>query len=72
MAVSVVCGLHGAGRPLSDFFWQPDTIDKMIYQHHLTFAAQLLNVYGMCVVKLRICPYLLALNFSKDIDGSFG
>lgn len=31
----------------------------------MVFAAQLLNVYGMWVVKLSICTYLLALNFSK-------
>jgi hypothetical protein len=65
MAVSVACGLNGAGRLLSDPFWQPDGVHKMIYQNHLTFAAQLLNVYGMWVVKLSICAYLLALNFSK-------
>jgi hypothetical protein len=65
MVLSIVCGLSGAGRLLGDPFWQPDAVDKMIFQNHLTFATQLCNVYGMFVVKLSICAYLLALNFSK-------
>jgi hypothetical protein len=65
MAVSIACGANGAGRMLGDPFWPPDAVTKMILQNHLTFAAQLLNVYGMFVVKLSICAYLLPLNFSK-------
>ncbi|KAF2849533.1 hypothetical protein T440DRAFT_555830 [Plenodomus tracheiphilus IPT5] len=65
MIVTIVCGFNGAGRLLEDPFWQPNAVDKMIYQNHLTFASQLLNVYGMWVVKLSICVYLLALNFSR-------
>ncbi|OAL04520.1 hypothetical protein IQ06DRAFT_214410 [Phaeosphaeriaceae sp. SRC1lsM3a] len=65
MGISIACGLNGAGRLLRDPFWQPDPVEKMVFQNHLTFAAQLLNVYGMWVVKLSICAYLLALNFSR-------
>lgn len=65
MAVTIACGMSGAGRLLRDPFWQPNAVDKMIYQNHLTFASQLLNVYGMWVVKLSICAYLLVLDFSR-------
>jgi hypothetical protein len=65
MALSIACGMKGAGRLLGDPFWQPNAVDKMILQNHLTFAAQLCNIYGIFVVKLSICAYLLALNFSK-------
>jgi hypothetical protein len=65
MAVTIVSGFNGAGRLLSDPFWQPDTVEKMVYQNRLVFAAQLLNVYAMWIVKLSICTYLLALNFSR-------
>jgi hypothetical protein len=65
MAVTIVSGFNGAGRLLSDSFWQPDTVEKMVYQNRLVFAAQLLNVYAMWIVKLSICTYLLALNFSR-------
>ncbi|KAF2628945.1 hypothetical protein BU25DRAFT_409439 [Macroventuria anomochaeta] len=61
-SAAIACGFAGAGRPLHDTFW---TLDKMIYQNHLTFTSQLLNVYGIWVVKLSIRAYLLALNFSK-------
>lgn len=65
IVISIVYGFNGAGRLLRDPFWEPDREDKQIYQNHLTFADQLLNVYGMWIVKLSICAYLLALNFSK-------
>jgi hypothetical protein len=65
MIVTIACGMSGAGRLLRDPFWQPDAVDKMVYQNHLTFVSQLLNVYGMWIVKLSICAYLLALNFSR-------
>jgi hypothetical protein len=58
MAVSIVRSFYGAGQILSDPFWQPNPVDKMIYQNHITFAAQLLNVYGIWVVKLSICANL--------------
>jgi hypothetical protein len=64
-SVAIVAGYNGAGRLLDDQFWNPDTVEKMVLVNHLTFASQLLNVYGMWVVKLSICAYLLALNFSK-------
>jgi hypothetical protein len=66
MSTVVVAGFNDAGRLLSDPFWQPDAVEKMVYQNHLTFIAQLLNVYGMWVIKMSICAYLLALNFSKE------
>ncbi|KAI8931672.1 hypothetical protein NX059_011319 [Plenodomus lindquistii] len=65
MIVTIICGFNGAGRLLEDPFWQPNPIDKAINQNHLTFASQLLNVYGMWVIKLSICAYLMALNFSR-------
>ncbi|KAL1801325.1 hypothetical protein ACET3X_001667 [Alternaria dauci] len=65
ISVSIVSGFNGAGRLMSDPFWQPDTVEKMVYQNHLVFASQLLNVYAMWIVKLSICTYLLVLNFSR-------
>jgi hypothetical protein len=65
ISVAIVSGFNGAGRLLSDPFWQPDAVEKMVYQNCLVFASQLLNVYAMWVVKLSICTYLLALNFSR-------
>ncbi|KAH7067877.1 hypothetical protein FB567DRAFT_541392 [Paraphoma chrysanthemicola] len=66
MIVTIVCGFNGAGRLLRDHFWKPNAQDMMIYQNHLTFASQLLNIYGMWIVKLSICAYLLALNFTRS------
>jgi hypothetical protein len=66
ISVSIVSGFNGAGRLMSDPFWQPDTVEKMVYQNHLVFASQLLNVYAMWIVKLSICTYLLVLNFSRE------
>jgi hypothetical protein len=63
MTVTIVCGMSGAGRLLCDPFWQADAVNKMVYQNHFRFASQLLNVYGMWIVKLSICAYLLALDF---------
>jgi hypothetical protein len=65
ITVTILAGFNGAGRLLDNPFWKPDTAVKMVYQNHLTFASQLLNVYGMWVVKLSICAYLLVLNFSR-------
>ncbi|KAF3052317.1 hypothetical protein E8E11_007355 [Didymella keratinophila] len=62
ISVAIAYGFAGAGRLLRDPFW---TLDEMIYQNHTIFASQLLNVYGMWLVKLFICAYLLALKFSK-------
>ncbi|KAF2127821.1 hypothetical protein P153DRAFT_294851 [Dothidotthia symphoricarpi CBS 119687] len=62
ISLAITCGFAGTGRLLRDPFWN---IERMVYNNHLTFASQLLNVYGMFVVKLSICAYLLALNFSK-------
>jgi hypothetical protein len=62
----VVAAFNVAGRLLRDPFWQPDVTEKMAYQNHLTFTAQLLNVYGMWVIKMSICTYLLNLHFSKE------
>ena len=65
ISVTIAAGFNGAGRLLRDPFWQPSAVGKMVYVNRLTFASQLLNVYGMWVVKVSICAYLLALNFSK-------
>lgn len=45
--MTIAADLNGAGRLLRDPFWQPSAVDKMVYVNHLTFASQLLNVYGM-------------------------
>jgi hypothetical protein len=66
MSAVIVAGFNGAGRLLRDPFWQPNAVEKMVFQNHLTFIAQLLNVYAMWVVKMSICAYLLALNFSRE------
>jgi hypothetical protein len=65
ISVTIVAGFNGAGRLLGDPFWKPDAVEKMVYLNHLTFASQLRNVYGMWVVKLSICAYLLVLDFSR-------
>jgi hypothetical protein len=36
----------------------------MAYQNQLSLASQMLNIYGIFVVKLSICAYLLILDFS--------
>jgi hypothetical protein len=66
MSAVIVAGFNGAGRLLRDPFWQPNAVEKMVFQNHLTFIAQLLNVYAMWVVKMSICAYLPALNFSRE------
>jgi hypothetical protein len=38
----------------------------MAYQNKLSFASQMLNIYGIFVVKLSICAYLLILDFSPS------
>jgi hypothetical protein len=65
IAVAIVSSFHGAGRLLDDPFWSTNRDEKMAYQNKLSFASQMLNIYGIFVVKLSICAYLLILNFSK-------
>jgi hypothetical protein len=66
IAVAIVSSFHGAGRLLRDPFWANDTEAKMAYQNQLSFASQMLNIYGIFVVKLSICAYLLILDFSPS------
>jgi hypothetical protein len=65
IAVAIFSSFHGAGRLLRDPFWEKDTENKMRYQNQLSFASQMLNIYGIFVVKLSICAYLLILDFSR-------
>ena len=62
ISVAIACSFAGAGCLLRDLFW---TIDKMIYHNYSTFASQFLDVYGIWVVDIIICAYLLALNVSQ-------
>src|SRR5687767_6254128 len=63
IACSITAAHWGRGRLLRDPYW---TVDRKIRLNHITYAGQLLNVYGMYIVKLSICAYLLALNFSRN------
>lgn len=65
MIAAIVTSFHGAGRLLRDPFWDPNPVDKMAYVNQVSFASQMLNIYGIFVVKLSICAYLLILNFSQ-------
>ena len=55
--------MWGRGRLLRDPYW---TVERKIRQNHITYIGQIMNVYGMYIVKLSICGYLLALNFSRN------
>jgi hypothetical protein len=63
---NVMAGLAGAGRLQHDPFLT--TIRKVRLQKYL-FVGQILNIYAMFLIKLSICTYLLALNFSKVYRG---
>ena len=52
----------GGGRHVWDPILTPDNLTK--YRHYL-WLAQLLNLYGMALIKLSICAYILILDFSK-------
>jgi hypothetical protein len=54
----------GGGRHIYDpIFKEPRNLEK--YMRYLWFG-QLLNLYGMALVKLSICTYIFMLNFSKS------
>lgn len=52
----------GGGRHVWDPILTPDNLKA--YLHYL-WLAQLLNLYGMALIKLSICAYILILDFSK-------
>jgi hypothetical protein len=54
----------GGGRHIYDpIFKEPGNLEK--YMRYL-WLGQLLNLYGMALVKLSICAYIFMLNFSKS------
>ena len=55
------CVEAGAGRLKADPFWTPE---RSLNYIHWQFVAIALQTYAMFFVKLSICSYLLALNFS--------
>lgn len=59
---NVMAGFAGAGRLQRDPVL---TIDRRVQMQKYLFVGQILNIYAMFLVKLSICAYLLALNFSK-------
>lgn len=52
----------GGGRHVWDPILTPDNLKT--YLHYL-WLGQLLNLYGMALIKLSICAYILILDFSK-------
>ncbi|KAH7082985.1 Alpha/Beta hydrolase protein [Paraphoma chrysanthemicola] len=54
---------YGGGRHIYDpIFQDMDNLKKYMYY---LWVGQLLNLYGMALVKLSICAYIFMLNFSK-------
>lgn len=63
----VIFGVHaGAGRLLSDPFWASHRIHT---SNHFQFISISLQMNAMFLVKLSVCAYLLALNFSRRFRG---
>ncbi|KZM27309.1 hypothetical protein ST47_g1556 [Ascochyta rabiei] len=60
--LNVMAGISGAGRPRRDPFL---TIVQGVQLQKYLFMGQILNIYALFLIKLSICAYLLALNFSK-------
>jgi hypothetical protein len=59
----VIRGVYaGAGRLVADPFWTSDRTYTFI---HFQFISICLQMYAMFLVKLSVCTYLLALNFSR-------
>ncbi|KAF1831958.1 alpha/beta-hydrolase [Decorospora gaudefroyi] len=52
----------GAGRHVWDPFITPDKLRQYLYY---LWVGQLLNLYGMALVKLSVCAYIFMLDFSK-------
>lgn len=57
-----MAGFAGTGRLQRDPFL---TITRRLQLQKYLFIGQILNIYAMFLIKLSICAYLLALNFSK-------
>jgi hypothetical protein len=57
-----MAGHSGVGRLQRDPFL---TMDRKVVLQKYLFIGQIFNIYTMFIVKLSICAYLLALNFSK-------
>ncbi|KAF2107379.1 hypothetical protein BDV96DRAFT_506219 [Lophiotrema nucula] len=63
---NVLCAYAGQGRYLRDpFYKNMSKADKRTLLHYM-FVNQSTNLYIMGVVRLSICAYLMALNFSKS------
>jgi hypothetical protein len=55
---------YGGGKHIWDpVFKNPNNLTKYL---RFLWMGQLLNLYGMAVVKLSICAYIFMLNFSKS------
>ncbi|KAF2134342.1 hypothetical protein P153DRAFT_307516 [Dothidotthia symphoricarpi CBS 119687] len=54
---------YGAGKHVWDPIMTPANLEK--YLRYLWFG-QLFNLYGMALVKLSICAYILMMDFSKS------
>lgn len=52
----------GTGRLRADPFWNEE---RSLHFNHVAFICIALQLYAMFLVKLSICCYLLALNFSR-------
>jgi hypothetical protein len=53
---------YGGGRHAWDPIMTPHNLRTYLY---FTWVAQLLNLYGMALVKLSVCAYIFMLDFSK-------
>ncbi|KAL5385306.1 hypothetical protein DPSP01_004765 [Paraphaeosphaeria sporulosa] len=58
----ILCVRAGAGRLVSDPFWASHRVYTTI---HFEFISINLQMNAMFLVKLSVCTYLLALNFSR-------
>ena len=61
-ALNTMAGFTGAGHLQRDPFL---TVIQRVRLQKLLFLGQIFNMYAMFLVKLSICTYLLALNFSR-------
>lgn len=53
---------YGGGKHVWDPFMTPQRLEKQLYY---VWLSQILNLYGMALVKLSVCAYIFMLDFSK-------
>ncbi|EUC43564.1 hypothetical protein COCMIDRAFT_38501 [Bipolaris oryzae ATCC 44560] len=53
---------YGGGKHVWDPFMTPPRLEKQLYY---VWLSQILNLYGMALVKLSVCAYIFMLDFSK-------